>query len=217
MSEQPTFDRVASVYERLANFWSLGKVGQMKRSQLAYLGAEERVLYVGVGPGDDALAAAALGADVTCLDLSPKMVDGVRRRFEAEGLSGAFVVSDLFDYEPEHPFDVVAANFLFGCFSDDRRGAAVAQVAGFLRPGGRLLVADTGEPRGSVLARAFWYVYHGLAYGFSAIQGLTPWLPRFDLEQDLAAAGCSIDERRFVRLWPRGPIAFETIVAVRDG
>lgn len=215
MSKQPTFDRVASIYEHLANFWSLGRVGQMKRGQLTHLHAGERVLYVGVGPGDDALAAAELGADVTCLDLSPKMIDGVRRRFAAAGLEGTFVVSDLFEHTPEDPFDVVVANFLFGCFSDDRRPAAVAQVGGFLRPGGRLLVADTGEPRGSVPARVFWYVYHGLAYGFSAIQGLTPWLPRFDLEGDLSAAGCIIEDRRFIRLWPRGPIAFETIVAVR--
>ncbi len=215
MSRQPTFDRVASVYELLANLWSLGRVGQMKRAQLAHLSAGDRVLYVGVGPGDDAVAAAELGAQVTCLDLSPRMVEGVRRRFDAAGREGTFVVSDLFAYVPERPFDVVVANFLFGCFPDGRRREAVARVVEFLRSGGRLLVADTGAPRGSAPARAFWYVYHGLAYGFSAIQGLTPWLPRFDLEPDLAAAGCGIEGRRFVRLWPRGPVTFETLVAIR--
>ena len=216
MAEGPTYDRLAGVYAHLANLWSLGRVGWMKRAQLASIGPGENVLYVGVGPGDDAVAAAGRGADVTALDLSPKMIDEVRGRFEAAGLAGSFVVADLFTYRPDDPFDVVVANFVLDCIPSDRLEEAVGRLASFLRPRGRLLIADAGVPRGSLPARVFWYGYQGIAFAFSYLQGLTPWLPRYDYERELRAAGCSIHERQFVRLWPRGPVTFEMITAVRD-
>jgi len=210
-----TFDRMAPIYEKLTDAYSFGCVPRAKQRQLDYIDVGTRVLYVGVGPGSDALAAAERGADVTAVDLSERMIDIASRRFVAAGETGDLRCCDLFTYEPETAHDVVVANFLVDCFDDETRPHVVEKLAGFLRPGGKFLIADTGLPRGSRAGRAFWRLYHGIAYSTTYIQGITPWLPMMDLTAYLQDAGCSVEDQIFERPWRNGPILFESIVGVR--
>ncbi len=91
------------------------------------------------------------------------MIDVATKRFEAAGQNAEIRYCDLFEFHPELPFDVVVANFLLDCFDEQRRPLVVERFHGFLLPGGKVLVADTGIPRGSRFDRAFWRLYHGFA------------------------------------------------------
>ncbi|MCA9259928.1 MAG: hypothetical protein KDA61_12040, partial [Planctomycetales bacterium] len=68
------YNLIAGVYEFGARIYSLGLIPQSKALQLPYLHSGDRVLYAGVGPGEDALAAAERGVRLTCLDRSAGML-----------------------------------------------------------------------------------------------------------------------------------------------
>jgi ubiquinone/menaquinone biosynthesis C-methylase UbiE len=210
-----TYDRMAPMYEWLTDVYSFGCVPRAKRRQLDHIEEGMRVLYVGVGPGSDALAAAEAGADVTAIDLSERMIEIASRRIVAAGRHADLRCSDLFEFEPEEPYHVVVANFLVDCFDDDTRPRVVARLGGFLHPGGKILICDTGIPRGSWAGRAFWRIYHGIAYSTTYVQGLTTWLPIMDLSAYLRGAGCTVEDQVFDRGWRGGPVLFESVVGIK--
>lgn len=210
-----TFDRMAPIYERLIDAYSFGCVPRAKRRQLAHIDAGMRVLYAGIGPGSDALAAAENGAEVTGVDTSARMIEIASSRFASARQEADLQCGDLFMFEPELPYDAVVANFLVDCFGDQERPRVVERLSGFLRPGGILMISDTGKPRGSWVGRAFWYIYHGIAYSTTWIQGITPWLPVMDLDVYVRDSGLSVEEHVFDRPWRRGPVLFESIVGVK--
>ena len=211
----PTYDRMAPVYQRIADAYSLGCVPHAKGRQLSFVEPGMRVLYAGVGPGSAALDAARRGADVTGIDLSPRMIDVASRRFDAAGEVAELRVDDVLAYDPDRPFDIVVANFLLDCFDDGTRSDVAQRLHGFLDRGGKVLVADTGRPRGSLMGRASWYLYHGIAYATTWIQGITPFVPVMDLDACLGDAGFAIDEHVVHRPWRGGPVLFESIVGTR--
>lgn len=207
-----TYDRMAPIYERLTDAYSLGCVPRAKRQQLSHIHSGMRVLYVGIGPGGDALAAAGKGAEVTGVDLSARMIELASTRFANAGLKADLRQSDLHSFDPGLPYDAVVANFLVDCFDAIERPRVVDRLNGFLRPGGTVLISDTGSPRGSRLGRACWYAYHGVAYSVTWAQGLTTWLPVMDLRKYLLGSGFTVEEQVFHRPRPRGPVLFESIV-----
>ncbi len=101
------------------------------------VGAGVRVLDVATGSGNAALVAAALGAEVTGLDLAPSLLDVARRRAEEAELRIAFVEGDAEDLPfADGSFDRVVS--VFGAmFAPDQRRAA-AELARVCRPGGRI-------------------------------------------------------------------------------
>ena len=65
---------LAFIYDELASFYSLGRIAQSKRAQLSAIEPGARVLYAGVGRGEDAILAARFGAQVT-FDISTEQLD----------------------------------------------------------------------------------------------------------------------------------------------
>ncbi|MGI9585430.1 MAG: class I SAM-dependent methyltransferase [Acidimicrobiia bacterium] len=206
---------MAPIYERLTDAYSLGCVPLAKRHQLSHIQPGTRVLYVGIGPGGDALAAARKGADVTGVDLSARMIELASTNFARAGLTASLRHGDLHSFEPDDLYDIVVANFLLDCFDDLERPRVVEQLSSFLRPGGTVLILDTGRPRGSWLGRACWYLYQGVAYSVTWAQGITPWLPVMDQRGYLLDSGFSIEEQVLHRPRPRGPVLFESIVGTK--
>ncbi len=99
----------------------------------ARVAAGAAVLDVATGPGYAAAQAAARGADVTAVDVSPEMIDLAASlhpgaRFEV-GEAGALPFADA-------SFDAVVANFLMPHVAD--LPGVVAELARVVRPGGRL-------------------------------------------------------------------------------
>src|SRR5262249_32480402 len=109
------------------------------------LRAGERVLDVAAGNGNATLAAARRFARVTSTDYVPALLEGGRRRAQAEGLDVTFEVADAeaLPY-PEVSFDVVLSTFGVMFAPDHRKSAA--ELMRVCRQGGRIgLVSWTPE------------------------------------------------------------------------
>ena len=82
---QNNYDRFAYVYDWLANAYSCGQIRVCKAAQIRNIAPGARVLYAGVGGGEDAVMAAQKGAHVTIIDLSPRMIAKATKRITAAG------------------------------------------------------------------------------------------------------------------------------------
>jgi SAM-dependent methyltransferase len=106
----------------------------------------ERVLDVGCGTGNAALAARRAGARVTGLDASPRLLDVARERVP----DGEFIHGDAGRLPfADGQFD--AAVSVFGVIFARPGETAAAEIARVVRPGGRLAIT-TWPPRGPMFA-----------------------------------------------------------------
>jgi SAM-dependent methyltransferase len=97
----------------------------------------DRVLDVGGGTGNCALAAARRDADVVCSDIVPELLEYARSRAGMEGLAFDTEVADACDLPfPDESFDVVVSTFGVVFAGDPERAAG--ELLRVLRPGGRL-------------------------------------------------------------------------------
>jgi SAM-dependent methyltransferase len=95
------------------------------------------VLDVATGTGNLALHAAALGAQVTGLDLTPELLDVARSRTAAAGVAVDWVEGDAEDLPfADAAFDAVYS--VFGVQFAPRHEVVARELARVLRPGGRL-------------------------------------------------------------------------------
>lgn len=106
-----------------------------------------RVLHLQCHFGRDSLILAQRGADITGLDFSPPAIAAARALADELGLAGRarFVEADLYDAQDAIPepgtFDLVYVTWgAIIWLSDIRRWARI--VAAFLKPGGRLYLAE---------------------------------------------------------------------------
>lgn len=109
---------------------------------------DDCVLDVAAGTGNAAIRAAAAGATVTALDLTPELFPAGRRRAQEAGVELQWVEGDAealpFDDES---FDVVISTF--GVMFAPRHEVAAREMARVLRPGGRIGLA-TWVPDGTI-------------------------------------------------------------------
>jgi SAM-dependent methyltransferase len=107
-------------------------------------GSPGRVLELAAGTGRLAIPLAELGHDVTALDISPDMLDRLRRKDSARSVGGRIttVVGDMARDLPGGPFDVVfiAFNSLFMLTDPADQAACFASVAAVLGPGGAFVL-----------------------------------------------------------------------------
>ena len=117
---------------------------------LAELSAGERVLDIGCGTGNAALACARAGAAVTGIDPAARLVDVARERAAAAGLEVTFVVGDAqalpFD---DGSFPVVVS--VFGVIFAGNAEGAIDEIVRVLAPGARAFVS-AWLPEGAIAA-----------------------------------------------------------------
>jgi SAM-dependent methyltransferase len=111
----------------------------------------DRVVDLGAGTGYVALEVAPLVDGVVAADLAKPMVDALATRAERCRLANVHpVVADLSHLDlPESSVDLVVSNYALHHLTDADKVALVGRVARWLRPGGRLVVADMMFGRGS--------------------------------------------------------------------
>jgi SAM-dependent methyltransferase len=157
--------------------------------RLAALPPQARIVDVAAGPGTLSLLAAAAGATVSAIDLSPKMVDEFRARIAVAGLAGAVDVR-VGDGQ-QLPFDTAAfdaAFSMFGLMFFPDRAAGLREMKRVLKPGGRAVVGS-------------WIPFEG-PFGvlFKTASEIIPGLPsggdfaladEASIESELVAAGLS--------------------------
>ena len=206
---------MAALYDPLARWYSRGRIGLTKQVQEAYLRPGDAVLYPGIGRGEEARQAAVLGARVTGVDVSEKMLAPLRRHFAEVGSSARLVLGDVSEHVPEAPYDLIAAHYFLNLFDAARARAMLVRFAQWLRPGGRLLLADFARPTGGAAARAVTALYYrplnAIAWGL----GLCAWHPILDYRTLLSGLPFRVDQiERFPVLRAANP-AYVSIVATR--
>lgn len=107
---------------------------------------------MGCGLGDNAEALGQLGYEVTAFDLAPTAIEWARRRFP--GSPGSYVTADLFDAPKDWAgaFDFIHETYTLQALMPGTglREKAARCLAGFLKPGGRLLVITRCRPEGGL-------------------------------------------------------------------
>ncbi len=104
---------------------------------------------LGAGTGFVALALAPRVSSVLAVDISPAMAESLGQRAREAGCNLATAVCDLSDLRlPEASTDLIVSSYaLHHLLTADKR-ALVARAARWLRPGGRLVIADMMFGRG---------------------------------------------------------------------
>jgi SAM-dependent methyltransferase len=96
-----------------------------------------RLLDAGCGTGEQALLAAAHGADAVGIDVSPRAIGQARQKAAERGLPARFEVADALDLRQlGMTFDTVIDSGLFHVFDDQGRAGYVTSLASALEPGG---------------------------------------------------------------------------------
>ena len=67
-------------YDWLADLFSFQLIKASKEVHLSFLNRDDRVLYPGMGSGQEMVAAVRAGAKVTGIDISPQMVKKAKNR-----------------------------------------------------------------------------------------------------------------------------------------
>jgi demethylphylloquinol methyltransferase len=211
----PNYDRAAGIYDALSQAYSLGRIRRVKRAALKHLKPGERVMFLGVGTGDEAARAAAQGVDVTCIDLSGAMLKRLEERLRGQRLAAELIEGDAMAHERFGHYDAVVGNFFFNVFDEPRMELFLAHAAKLAKPDGGILIADLAPPQGSPPARLFnrFYARAGMAPFWLA--GLVAWHPTYDYRPRLARLGFGRQTVEDFALFPGGPTMFRLIAARR--
>lgn len=181
--------------------WPETVAGQMERhyspgrtweaTAIGMLGLLHLGNVLDAGSGDGAIAAllAPRSHSVTCLDISPKVLQACRKRLQ--GLANvAFVLGDIHDLRfPEASFDQVLLLNLLTYASEPAR--ALAEAARVLRPGGDLVVTTLATHEQIAATAGYGHVHAGFRP-----QALRDWL---------SAAGLMVDRCEVTSREKRAP------------
>ena len=121
--------------------------------------AEDRAVDLGAGTGFVTMPLARQTAQVLAVDISPSMLETLRETAAGVGLPVQTMAADLTTLDlPPASVDLVVSNYALHHLTDADKAALVRRAYAWLRPGGRIAVADMmfgrgGSPRDRAIAR----------------------------------------------------------------
>ncbi len=207
-------DSLTRYYDRWMDLITGGQDKRVRDAVLGYIEPGDVVLDVGCGTGTLAIKAAQKGAKVIGLDQSPAMLKLAREKAQASGVEVDFRLTQAQSLSLEEEFDVVTATFTLSEISPDEAEMVVADLAGCLKPCGKMILADEARP-----TKALQRIVSGLQRAIVALLTFIAIEERptrlHDLRGLLEAAGLTVtDEQlfqsgalRLVVAERRGPVA----------
>ncbi len=146
------FASISSRYDR-ANTILSGGVHHLWRRRAVKTAAVkpgDRVLDCATGTGDLAIAFHAAGAEVIGTDFVPEMLELARAKTKDVQFEVADVTKLPYD---DATFDVATISFGIRNVNEPRKG--IAEMARVVKPGGRVIVLEFGQPRNRVFAALY--------------------------------------------------------------
>jgi ubiquinone/menaquinone biosynthesis C-methylase UbiE len=149
---------LARIWDRRVASWhahvtTASGFGQVRDRLLAIAGPGPADACVDLGAGDGfvALALAPLAGSVLAVDISSAMAESLAARAAHAGLCNVRTeVSDLRTFRlPPGSVDLVVSSYALHHLRDADKRALAAEAARWLRPGGRIVVADMMFGRGA--------------------------------------------------------------------
>lgn len=209
------YDRAAWFYEASAAVFSGGQIRASKKYTAAQVKAGQKVIFLGVGTGEEAIIAAQRGAHVTCLDISSGMLERLEARLKRRNLKAEIVCQDAFQHDRLGYYDAVAANYFLNVFRKDDMQRMLSHAASLVRPGGKFMVADVALAQGNPISKVFNLVYLKTAMATFWTLGLVPLHRNYDYAKYFPDAQLKLNHIRYFRLFRAGPVVFQTWVATK--
>jgi ubiquinone/menaquinone biosynthesis C-methylase UbiE len=151
LSAERTWDRrVEKWHSHVTSTETFGKVLD-RLIQLASPKPSDACVDLGAGTGFVATALAPLVSWVVTVDVSAAMAAALTERAAEDGLHNVSAeVKDLREFQlPPASVDLVVSSYALHHLTNRDKRVLVAQVARWLRPGGRLVIADMMFGRGA--------------------------------------------------------------------
>ena len=166
------FAAIATRYDRANTVLSGGihHLWRRRAVRASKAAAGDRVLDCATGTGDLAIAfrkAVGSSGRVVGTDFVAEMLE--RARVKAPGIQ--FEVADVTRLPYEHAsFDIASISFGIRNVGEPRKG--IAEMARVVRPGGRVIVLEFGQPRNRLFGALYnWYTRHILPRLGGALTG----------------------------------------------
>lgn len=162
----PAWDAIASRFDQFTTPLTMALGDELV--QRLDVGRGTRFLDLAAGSGALAIPAARRGAKVLAVDIAPTMVERLRARVAAEGLTNveALVMDGRTLDLSDGSFDIAASLNGVSLFPDLGRG--LSEMVRVTRPEGRVMVAAFGPPQRAEFLAFF------LAALQSTVRGFTP-------------------------------------------
>ncbi|MCG2588342.1 bifunctional demethylmenaquinone methyltransferase/2-methoxy-6-polyprenyl-1,4-benzoquinol methylase UbiE [Rhodohalobacter sulfatireducens] len=148
------FADIADDYDRINSILSFGVHNAWRKKTVLESGAKpgNKVLDCATGTGDLAIEfkkAVGHEGEVTGTDFCQEMIEHAPAKADMENLVVTFEVADAMDlpYE-DNTFDI--ASIAFGIRNVDDPLVCLKEMARVVRPGGRVVVLEFGQPKGAV-------------------------------------------------------------------
>ena len=161
-------EKIPVRYDKVMNMLTLGNHSKAHQIMLDEAREGMDILDIGCGTGKFALAAAAKGAKVTCVDASTEMLrllnDNLDRTPELKSLvtvheCGAASIGRLLG---DHQFDLVSASLMLGELPPPVRTKTIKAASSLLKDGGIFLVCDEfwpESPLGSIFYHFLFWIF----------------------------------------------------------
>jgi demethylmenaquinone methyltransferase/2-methoxy-6-polyprenyl-1,4-benzoquinol methylase len=168
------FSSIAPNYDRTNTALSLGVHHLWRSITVRESGAKpgDAVLDCATGTGDLAIAfKKTVGSGrVVGTDFCADMLSFAPSKAKANGLDITFQVADAMDLPfDDAQFDIASISFGIRNVDDPQR--CLAEMARVVRPGGRVVVLEFGQPRGIVGLSYRWYSRHVIPIVGKALTG----------------------------------------------
>jgi demethylmenaquinone methyltransferase/2-methoxy-6-polyprenyl-1,4-benzoquinol methylase len=208
-----SYEIVASQYAEFNYHAEREAIIKSKMAELKEITPGKKVLFAGSGPGEDSLAAARIGAEITCIDLSSRMLSIAAQKFKEQNAHARFLQMDVMEHH--EMYDVVIANFFLNIFDRKTTQLVLRHLASLVKPGGTLMIADLAPLEGSLLNRIFHYIMFFPFNALFALLGICAWHIPYEYGDYFADCGLKPKWQEYFRDWKFGPMLYKTWVATK--
>lgn len=215
--DAPPYRHVAWAYDALASGYSLGAIDRAKLWHHRLIRSDDRVLYAGAGRGREIVGACQRGAEVTCIEPCPAMALRLHDRLALHGERFTIMPRPIQALTPTAEYDLVTAHFFLNVFDAKRMPLVLNQLCGFIKPGGRIVLADfkPSTPADGHLARLLRLAYYRPLNLAGHLLRICALHPIYDYVPTLIENGLTIESRQAFPVMPGLPALYEVITAKR--